>query len=273
MKLRDKIARVAKERKLELTEVAKLTGIPYGTLRNYLRPGSERSPSVQTGIALAKALNVDIEWLFDDNRGWPILDYHEPPPFNMVAWPPKGVTWPAVTVALAGYVQDLSRLFLLGLQKILGGDLDSLVQKISGNPELFKAASSAVATGNSTALLMQLMAEMPDQFGLDGHDVARAERFAKQLFLDASHASPEGIEPEGLLDQIRSEPARQKAWGQIMEQLPVLRELLTRVAENAQIQEHPLADTISELAELSKRRPTGKRRGKGPADDGAPSAG
>ena len=72
MELAEKIPLAARLRGLSLKQVAHKTGISYNTLRGYIAHG--KRPLVRTGIALAKALDVGIEWLFDDSQGPP------PPP-------------------------------------------------------------------------------------------------------------------------------------------------------------------------------------------------
>ena len=106
MTLAEKIQRVAREKGLELKRVAEKAGIPYNTLRGYTAQGN--IPSAPNGIALAKALDVGIEWLFDDSQGWPPPGYHEPPPFTIKHWPPNGISWEELHLAIEVYVQQRS---------------------------------------------------------------------------------------------------------------------------------------------------------------------
>jgi len=104
MTLGEKIVHIAQLKGYELKQIAARAGIPYHTLRGYVALG--KSPSVRTGIALAKALDVGIEWLFDDSQGPPPPRYHEPPPFDMTFWPPHNITWEGVDLAIKVYVKD-----------------------------------------------------------------------------------------------------------------------------------------------------------------------
>lgn len=91
MTLGEKIHRVSEARRAELSRIASDAGIPYNTLRGYTQGG--KMPSASNGISLARALNVGIEWLFDDSQGWPPPAYHEAPPVTLDPWPPHGITW------------------------------------------------------------------------------------------------------------------------------------------------------------------------------------
>lgn len=50
-------------------------------------------PPTTKGLALAKALGVDVHWLFDEERGMPAVPYFSPPPLRLEPWPPLGITW------------------------------------------------------------------------------------------------------------------------------------------------------------------------------------
>lgn len=112
VRLREKIITVAKERRLDLVEIARRAGIPYGTLKNYTKQASPGTPSAPVGIAIAKALNVAVEWLFDDSRGLPAPPYHEPPPFAITPWPPDGITWAELRAAVRLYIQERSQRYI-----------------------------------------------------------------------------------------------------------------------------------------------------------------
>ena len=67
----EKIAALAELRGIPMKQIAANAAIAYDTLRSYTRAGADRVPSATAGIALAKALDVPTEWLFDDACGRP----------------------------------------------------------------------------------------------------------------------------------------------------------------------------------------------------------
>ena len=117
-----KILNAVRLKGLELKQLAQLAGIPYNTLRGYTQSG--KLPSAPTGIALAKALNVDIEWLFDDAQAW-ISDpppYLDPPPRWINEVFRGGLDWEEVGEAVlaarhAHYCKLLSRHIALEISR------------------------------------------------------------------------------------------------------------------------------------------------------------
>lgn len=112
MTFAEKITVLCKRKKLDLMKVAEESGINYNTLRSYLRPGSNRKPSVDRGITLAQALGVPTDWLFDDEQEMPPPVRVSPPPFQVEPWPNDGISWAEVQLALSKYslekITDLS---------------------------------------------------------------------------------------------------------------------------------------------------------------------
>ena len=107
MRLGEKIVEVARHRGLNLRQVAEKAGIPYDTLRGYTKKTGNRVPSAPDGINLAKALSVPTDWLYDDLQGPAIPPRLAPPPFRIAPWPPDGITWDEVMIAIARYILDL----------------------------------------------------------------------------------------------------------------------------------------------------------------------
>lgn len=111
-------------RGLSVGDLAAKAGVPYATLRTYL-PGLARAPSVQTGIAIARALDVPVEWLFGESELWPpprkkgwkgggeLFDFaealllipHEPSPTEAQA-AMRSCSAAASTVALASLLEE-----------------------------------------------------------------------------------------------------------------------------------------------------------------------
>ena len=97
MTLREKIAELLAVRFWSRAQLARKAGMSTSALQRIVSGGL---PNVTNGIALAKALDVPVEWLFDDKLGWNgLLDL----PFW---WPPdvkhpggleagRGRHWPA----------------------------------------------------------------------------------------------------------------------------------------------------------------------------------
>jgi transcriptional regulator with XRE-family HTH domain len=133
--LAEKIVAVARERGLDLREVAQRASIGYSTLTSYTRTRNSRVPTAPRGVALAKALGVPTEWLFDESQGMPTPPRLEGPPFPIEPWPPNGVTWEVVRRLLAAYQ---ARRFI----EILGG----VVQELEGRPDLEVALQEQART-------------------------------------------------------------------------------------------------------------------------------
>lgn len=122
MDFNDKLRRLLKEKKLDATDLSRLSGIMYNTLRSYVQPRSQRRPSAPNGIALAKALDVCIEWLFDDSQDFPATPYHNPPPFRITPWPPYGIRWDEAKAALNIYVHERTERYLAEANKRLANE-------------------------------------------------------------------------------------------------------------------------------------------------------
>lgn len=67
----EKMRKLLEFRRLRLQELAESSGVGYNTLRSYLNPQGNLSPTAPKGIAIARALGVPAEWLFDDDCTWP----------------------------------------------------------------------------------------------------------------------------------------------------------------------------------------------------------
>lgn len=108
MLFREKVLALAKERRLDLKEIAVLAHIPYSTLRNYLSDDGRGAPSAPKGISLAGVLRVPVEWLFDDRKGWPPPPaWQSAPPIPIYPWPPDGITWYEVQRAIWEYLMSI----------------------------------------------------------------------------------------------------------------------------------------------------------------------
>jgi len=101
MVFREKLVRMAKSRGWDLKWIAHCAEIPYNSLRRYAREGSTAAPDAPKGIRLAKMLGVPVEWLFDDDQGWPPPPpWQKGPPFPIYPWPPHGISWAEVQYAI-----------------------------------------------------------------------------------------------------------------------------------------------------------------------------
>ena len=98
MRLGEKIVAIARQRRMDLQQVAKKAGIPYNTLRGYTKSACKRGPSAAVGLHLAQVLDVPPGWLFDDSLGLPAPP-HSHPPFPIHPWPPD-ITWEQLEACL-----------------------------------------------------------------------------------------------------------------------------------------------------------------------------
>lgn len=124
MELHEKILQLAEERHIGLMKLAEMAEIPYTTFKRQLSPGSTALPDARQGIALAKALGVSVEWLFDATAGFPAVPYHSPPPHRIAPWPPEIITWEqlqigALSIAILETERKLKR---YNLKALLGYD-------------------------------------------------------------------------------------------------------------------------------------------------------
>lgn len=71
-KVRHNIKKYRKERNITLQELADLTGLSHGYVRDLESFGIEKTPRLDTIGKIADGLNVDIRQLFDDVEG---IDY------------------------------------------------------------------------------------------------------------------------------------------------------------------------------------------------------
>lgn len=103
MKLESKIRRLMqRDGWRSLRSVAVKAGVDDSTLDRVVRRGG--SISVDKAIQVARVLDVPVEWLFDDNHDWPPPAVFEPPPIAIHPWPPLGISWEEVKLAIAEYV-------------------------------------------------------------------------------------------------------------------------------------------------------------------------
>jgi transcriptional regulator with XRE-family HTH domain len=76
MKFAEKLARLTAEKNKQ--KVAIDAGLPPTAISNYITKNNV--PRADTALALARALDVQLDWLVDDNRDWP-----PPPPLSASA--------------------------------------------------------------------------------------------------------------------------------------------------------------------------------------------
>lgn len=118
MTFAEKVRAVAADRNLSLRELAERAGLAYDTLAGYLARGSTHTPSVLKGIALARALEVPTDWLFNDAEGLPPPPRLETPPFAIKPWPPL-ITWEFVQHAILARFMEMYKIALPISPKIL----------------------------------------------------------------------------------------------------------------------------------------------------------
>ena len=88
---------------MDLRQLAEKAGISYNTLAGYTKRASSRVPGAARAIRLAHALGVSVEWLLDSSQGMPPPVRREAPPFPVYPWPPDGITWEEIQLAVAAY--------------------------------------------------------------------------------------------------------------------------------------------------------------------------
>lgn len=71
MDWRDKVNRLVEQRRLTVAAVAELMGRSPRTVYPWLRQGRTPSDLVDALRDFAHALDVDLEWLVDDDQDWP----------------------------------------------------------------------------------------------------------------------------------------------------------------------------------------------------------
>lgn len=91
VKLAQKLLELAELRDWSVRKVADNAGVASSTLYNAMnRPKAVLN--VQDAIAISKVMDVPVDWLFDDEKGWTELKPHRP------FWLPPGID-PAGTIA------------------------------------------------------------------------------------------------------------------------------------------------------------------------------
>jgi len=133
MLFREKVVAIAKDRGLNLKEVARQAGIPYSSLRSYVQPDATGEPTASKALALAKVLGVSVEWLFDPEQDLPAPPYSTPPAIPIYPWPPEGITWEEVRYAIASYILDLHKRSLQSVaqaQALHPVDMHDMVGKV-----------------------------------------------------------------------------------------------------------------------------------------------
>jgi len=70
MLTREKLLKLLETKRISRTEIAARVGIAYSTFRTYLDE-APRVPAADTGVLIARALDVPSDWLFDDSQDWP----------------------------------------------------------------------------------------------------------------------------------------------------------------------------------------------------------
>lgn len=103
MKLGEKVGRlITRDHWQSLRAVARRAGVSHASVSRAAR--GDGSLGIRSGLAVARALGVPAEWLYDDARDWPPPAAVEAPPIAIVPWPPHGITWGEVKLAIAGYM-------------------------------------------------------------------------------------------------------------------------------------------------------------------------
>lgn len=103
MHLLEKIERlIERDRWPSIRSIAVAADIDDSTLDRAIRRGGS-GLAVGRAMAIARALGVRVEWLFDEDQGWPPPPAIEAPPIAIVPWPPHGITWAEVKLAIAEY--------------------------------------------------------------------------------------------------------------------------------------------------------------------------
>jgi|GEM_PF-4459719 len=82
--------------------IATKAGVDDSTLDRSVKRGG--SMSVEKALLVARALDVPVEWLFDSEKGWPPPPALDVPPIAIIPWPPQGITWPEVRLAIAEFM-------------------------------------------------------------------------------------------------------------------------------------------------------------------------
>jgi hypothetical protein len=105
MQIREKIARlVDRDRWRSVRSVAERAGVDDSTMTRVRNTGV---CAVGKAIAIARALDVPVDWLFDDAMDWPPPPAdNAAPPIAIQPWPPLGITWPEVKLAIARYIAE-----------------------------------------------------------------------------------------------------------------------------------------------------------------------
>ena len=68
---RERFRALLAEQRLDLTGVARQSGINYQTMEKWLRRSGPSEPSISKALALCKALGISLDALFDTDSPWP----------------------------------------------------------------------------------------------------------------------------------------------------------------------------------------------------------
>lgn len=108
---------IARIRGIEIEGLEGQTGIDLARLRRYFKDGSKVEPSLFDGLALAQALNVAPDWLCcEQATGTPPPYLHSPRDGGdapaLAYWPPNGLAWEEVDLAIRRYIQQRAEGFV-----------------------------------------------------------------------------------------------------------------------------------------------------------------
>jgi transcriptional regulator with XRE-family HTH domain len=76
MTFTEKLSRLVADR--NRAAVARNAGLPPNAVSDYVNKGY--TPRADTAFRLARALNVSVDWLLDDQQGWPPMWVNAPEP-------------------------------------------------------------------------------------------------------------------------------------------------------------------------------------------------
>lgn len=99
MKFFEKMAKIQADRSWTVTRMSRVTGLPRDTVKNYVH--RDTMPLADNGLEIARTLDVDFTWLFDESRAdWP------PPPYH--ATTPVVIEKPVIEERLARVARGIS---------------------------------------------------------------------------------------------------------------------------------------------------------------------
>jgi len=115
--LGDKIRRMAMAHNINYMDLANQAGISYGKLCSYTRKAQRSSPPLKEAMKLAVALRVPLDWLANDELGFPPpvptflpsgADYNNPP--SRGEWHKVLVAFTSLTDAILHHGLEQKRL-------------------------------------------------------------------------------------------------------------------------------------------------------------------